>query len=240
MELISMGELDSYENRDVFFRRTRERTLSPEHVITVPEGVTAEIYSEGELKGRIRRSCSKRKLTKALGAEMLGKSYYVLFIRHQNLPVLSWGIGNLPIEFSSLSSGETYRVGASGKLTAEVCDFNAFSAIFGEDSYIYTSTMATEQIIIKARAIVEGILSTLFSEAGEPVVNADFMLGEMNMRLTGELCGKEFPELPGIRIKTVNVGSICVCDEDIQSLRKSSISRSAVRRRASAVPSAQK
>ena len=218
MEYIEMGKLDSLENRDMFFKRTAEMPLEQDHGITVPEGVTAEVYVEGVFK-KLVKGGSKKRLSSLLGSDAVGKNFCVFFIRNQALPVLSWGIGNLDVSYEGFKDSQ-YRVGANGKLSVEISDYSAFALNFEADRYIYTTAMATEKISFSARGLVEKILYGLFTELGEPIVNTEFVIDEMNYRLSEQLCDKELSELPGVRILSVNAGSICVCDEDLQLLRK--------------------
>ena len=188
--------------------------------ISVPDNYYADLYLEGEFRRRIR-PCVRKKVKSFLGRESLGRELGVLYVKNRPLTEMTWGIGNLPLVYNILGRVMTLKVGANGTFLAEMTDPAAFFQYFSGNKRVMDMTEIVSRITSAFRKYASGVLVKLFIDAGEPVLDTDFLLDETVRRLDQAIC--EAPpddRLPGVIFRWVTVSSICVREEDALKVRK--------------------
>lgn len=208
--LVSIDERDINSGR--IMEKTADYTYSQDMLISVPANYCAYVIPEEGEVVRIK-TCQKKKLSKFLPSDMLGKRFSALYFNTRNLNVMSWGIGSLPIKYSFLGNA-CMHVGANGTLLPTISDPIAFFAALGRVDGTLNLTECSSAITTAFRRLASETLVELFNEAAQPVFETGFMVSEMARRLNERFCGVELDRVPGIVFDSATVTSIRVNEED--------------------------
>ena len=210
----------SIDERDINSGRVMEKTLDYVYaqgmLISVPTHYCAYVIPEEGETVRIK-SCQKKKLSKFLPTEMLGKRFSVLYASTRKLNMMSWGIGSLPIRYEFLGDA-CVHVGASGTLIPSISDPVAFFKALGRLEGTLNLTECSSAITTAFRRLASEILVELFNEASQPVFETTFMVSEMARRINERVCGVELDRVPGIIFETATVTGIRVNEADKAAL----------------------
>ncbi len=186
-------------------------------LISVPEGYTSVIFSNGKVFGKCG-SCENKKLKSVIGSDINGRTISVLYINQRPLTDMSWGVGNIPVVYTPADKSIEIQVGASGTFLAEIVDPVAFYAAHGPESGVLTLPEVAGIITSGFRLYARELVLGLFKEAIEPMIATDFILDEAELRFEERVCGQKLTELPGVVFKKAHVGNITVREEDIEAL----------------------
>lgn len=206
----------SIDERDINSGRIMEKTIDyvydADMLISVPNRYCAYIVPE---QGKIVkiRTCPKRKLSKFLSSDMLGKKFSVLYVNTRKLNMMSWGIGSLQITYEFLG-GASVHVGASGTLIPVIDDPVAFFKALGKVDGTLNITECSSAITTAFRRLASEILVELFNEASQPVFETSFMVSEMERRINDRVCGMKLDRVPGIVFESATVTGIRVNESD--------------------------
>ena len=192
--------------------------VTPKLVISVPDNYYAVLYVNGERNAKIK-TCARKKVMKFLGKDALGGELRVLYINRRKLAEMSWGIGNIDLEYGISGGSVLMKVGANGTFLAEMQDAEKFFGLFGERTAPLSITEITSRITAEFRKYAEVVLVKIFRDACVPIFDTDFLLDETDRRLNREICDNEKSSLPGIVFKWIEVSDICVREEDADNLK---------------------
>lgn len=210
----------SIDERDINSGRVMEKTLDYVYaqgmLISVPNHYTAYVIPEEGETVKVR-ACQKKKLSKFLPSELIGKKFSVLYVNNRKLNMMSWGIGSLPITYEFLGDA-CVHVGASGTLIPRISDPVAFFKALGRLEGTLNLTECSSAITTAFRRLASEILVELFNEAAQPIFETTFMVSEMARRINERVCGIELDRVPGIVFESATVTGIRVNEADKAAL----------------------
>ena len=214
-------KLISIDERDINSGRVMEMTesaiVSDKMLISVPSHYHALVIVDGEVVANVK-SGMKKKITKLIGSEYVGKVVSVLYVSNRAFTAMSWGIGSLPIKYDFLG-GMTLNVGASGTLIPSVDDAYAFYRWLGKEEGALNLTECASAITSAFRKCASRILVEMFKEADQPVFDTEFLVSEMHRRLNNRLCGRSLEGIiDGATFTSATVSGIRVNEEDKNAL----------------------
>ena len=213
--LVEIGE-QLEKKSDFLFMRTPTYTLGSNHCITVLPGHTANIYTKFAAVTR-QGQCVRKKITRITSKDYVDRDYYVLFISSHKLPATTWGVGKLPVK----SGVFEYQVGANGDLEAVITDHDAYiDHVCGDGNEgVFDVGRVTEHLFSVVQNAAAEILIELFEEIGTMIINANFLMDELNLRLRQYFIEDGRFSIPGIRITLLNANSLLIKEDDIQKAR---------------------
>ncbi len=211
IKLISIDERDINSGR--VMEMTPITTLTEKMHITVPMNYHALIISEDKVVATVK-SCLKKKLTRVLGLNFIGKELSVLYVSNRPFTAMSWGIGSLPIVYPFLDNAKV-NVGASGTLVPMLVNEYAFYKEFDKDEGMLSLTECASAITSAFRKCASAVLVEMFNEAGQPIFETEFLVSEMDRRINERYCGSELEDvIAGVVFRSANVSGIRVNEED--------------------------
>ena len=196
--------------------KTGEYIYEQGMLISVPSHYQAYIIPEEGEPVKVM-ACQKKKLSRFLPSDAIGKKISVLYVTTRPLNVMSWGIGSLPIRYSFLGEA-CLHVGAGGTLLPVISEPISFFNAFGKTEGTLSLTECASAITSSFRKLASEILVEMFNEASQPIFETSFLVSEMTRRINERICGIEHKRVPGIIFDTATVTGIRVNEEDKSAL----------------------
>lgn len=210
-KLITIDERDVNSGR--VMEMTAPFTFDEGMQISVPLNYHALIIVGDEVIKSLR-VCLRKKLSRVIPSEHLGKTMRVLYVSNRPFTAMSWGIGSLGIIYKFLD-GATVNVGASGTLVAQLDEPYVFYQYFDKEQGTVNLTECASAITAGFRKCASQVLVQMFEEADQPIFYTDFMVDEFNRRINKRFCGMRIDcVVPGIIYKNATVAGIRVNEED--------------------------
>lgn len=200
---------------DVIVQFTNEIMLNKQVFISVPSDYTAYVFIKQKLAVRID-PCDETNLLKYVGKSYNESSVKVAFARKAELPLISWGFGEINVKNDKLK--EAYRVGANGKFLVKINDFAKLIKSFGTNENI-----SIEKVGQKAKTIIttvgKPLLSKFFADTMISVFEINSLTDELrNKMLEGFKQESSFGN-NGIEISELTINGIHVNEEDMDLIR---------------------
>ena len=202
-------------NEATIMIKTEINNPSEDHILLVPNGYIARVYENNTCTKEILKP-TKDKLSSFVGS--MNSNISILFIKNAPLTEMSWGIGNLPINYK-IKDGIEIKVGANGQFLAKIIDYDLFFDSLERGPGKVSLAEVTSRLVSGFRIISSKILMDLFNEAEGIIFNAEFLIDELDRRMNRFMCDKTFDEIPGAIFKTITTAGIGVCKDDIQYFR---------------------
>ncbi len=199
---------------------TDEYRVDKKTALTVQDGYSAFILtSTGKLLGKVG-ACQKKRICKLVGKDADGRNIKVLFVNRRPFAEMSWGIGNLTMQYTPDVRSIDVKIGASGTFLAAMSDPVEFYSQFGRESGAVDLPEVTACLTSGFRKYASDVLLELYKEAEEPIIDAEFILDETDLRMEERLCNTKLDRIPGIVFKRIRVGNINIREADIEALRE--------------------
>ncbi len=183
--------------------------------ISVPTQYKAIAYIDYKAVARIP-SCVKKEFVKTYGKEYLGKELQIAFVSLRTLAQSPWGFGNIQVNNERLK--EAYRIGANGKFSVEIIDYEKLILSFPNQSDI-TIEQIREKAISTLKTIGTPILGEYFTKTSTSVFEMSSLIANFRERFMQELQQEKLFSAMGIKISSLTVDSFHANEDDLELIR---------------------
>ena len=200
---------------DVLIQISAPQRISKKTKLTVPQQYKAIAYIDQKATFRVE-PCVAKEILDVYGKEYKDKYLQVAFIVNRSLAQAAWGFGNIQVNNEALK--EAYRIGANGKFSIEIVDYEKLIAIFPNERII-TSEMIREKCISTLKTVGVPLMSESFANTKTSVFEMSTLVVEFRDKFLKALSEEKIFGAMGVKINVLTVDGFHANEDDLELIR---------------------